>query len=135
LIRPGFGIAVATAVLASSLLAAAQRSAAATSAAAGRQPSIVIVTAGKPSEHKFRVSTMSVKRGTVIFKITNLGKLRHRFGINGRVSKMLRSHQSTTLTVVFKKPSRYIYSDACIEDPNQQEAGRAPCAGGILKVT
>ena len=106
---------------------------------AQRNASIIIVTAGKPSENTFLLSRASVRHGTVIFKITNLGKRVHTFGINGRTTKKLRPRQSTTLTVVFKKAARYAYSDTCIETPNiaeeqGQSATPAPCAGGFLKV-
>ena len=94
------------------------------------------VTAGKPSEHAFRVSPKSVKHGTVVFKVTNLGKLRHSFMISGHSTERLRPHESATLRVVLKKPGRYIYSDTCLTDANEQEmASTTPCAGGILKVT
>jgi hypothetical protein len=98
---------------------------------------IVIVTAGKPTEYQFRVSTKTVKRGKVIFKITNVGKKPHSFGIGGHTSSVLRPHKSATLTVVFKKPARYIYTDAhCLDNPNGAEDAIAPpCASGILKVT
>src|SRR5205823_12269026 len=96
LFRPGTGVAVATAVLTFSLFATTNRSAADRNAATGKQSSVVFVTAGKPSEHEFRVSPSSVKRGKVVFKITNLGKQPHTFGISGHVSKILRSHESTT---------------------------------------
>jgi hypothetical protein len=96
----------------------------------------VTVTAGKPSEYAFRVSPRSVKHGTVVFKVTNLGKLRHSFVISGHATEPLRPHQSATLKVVFKKPARYIYSDTCLTDANAQEmASTTPCPGGVLKVT
>jgi hypothetical protein len=109
-----------------------EQSATSTVTASGTKASIVVVTAGKPSEYEFQISPTSVKHGTVIFKITNLGKLPHGFSINGHASKVLPSHKSTTLTVVFKKPSRYVYNDPCVV----AEAGdTTPCGGGVLKIT
>src|SRR5581483_5419118 len=94
------------------------------------------VVAGKPSEYAFEVSPTTVRRGTVVFKVKNLGKLAHSFEIGGKSTRRLLPRQSTTLTVVFKKPARYIFSDKCIANPNEQEQGSVtPCAGGILKVT
>jgi hypothetical protein len=97
---------------------------------------LVVVTMGSPSEYMFRISPRSVRRGTVIFKITNAGKLPHSFEIVGHTTKLLRPHQSTTLAVLFRKAARYFFSDKCVADPNAQEKGStAPCAGGILRVT
>ena len=113
------------------LLAAPARAAAPAGAT-----SVVSVVAGKPSEYAFEVSPTTVRRGTVVFKVKNLGKLAHSFEIGGKSTKRLLPRQSTTLTVVFKKPARYIFSDKCIANPNEQEQGSVtPCAGGILKVT
>ena len=114
--------------------------AAATAATSARTPPLIAVTAGRPSENKFRLSRTSVERGTVIFRITNLGRRAHGFGINGHISSRLRPHASTTLTVVFKKAGRYIYSDTCLESVNSaemQEAAPAPtpCASGLLTVS
>ena len=131
------GIAAATVMLISAPLATAHKDSAASifRTSAGKA-SIVIVTAGKPSEYAFRISSTSVKRGTVIFKITNLGKRPHSFSIHGHASKVLRSHESTALTVVFRKPGRYVYSDTCLLGPDQEDPNAAPpCGGGILKVT
>jgi hypothetical protein len=131
------GMAATTVMLISAPLAAAHwNSETSTVRTSAEKTSIVIVTAGKPSEYAFRISPTSVKRGTVIFKITNLGKRPHSFSINGRASEVVRSHKSTTLRVVFRKPSRYLYADGCIVPPNQQEGTPAtPCGGGFLKVT
>jgi hypothetical protein len=97
---------------------------------------LVVVTMGSPSEYIYRISPKSVRRGTVIFKITNVGKLPHSFEIIGHSTKLLRRHQSTTLAVLFRKAARYFFSDKCVADPNAQEKGStAPCAGGILRVT
>jgi uncharacterized cupredoxin-like copper-binding protein len=94
---------------------------------------VVVVVAGKPSEYDFRVSRTTVRHGTVVFKVKNLGKRAHSFEIGGKSTRRLLPHQSTTLTVVLKKPARYIFSDKCIANQNEQNV--PPCAGGILKVT
>jgi uncharacterized cupredoxin-like copper-binding protein len=65
----------------------------------------VNVTAGKPSEFRFTLSTKSVKAGKVTFKVTNKGKIKHDFSIAGKKTKMLSAGQSTTLTVTLKKGS------------------------------
>jgi hypothetical protein len=138
--RPAvLGIAGAAIALAVAPVSTAQRHGAASSTVTSvRKASVISVTAGRPSENKFLLSRTSVQRGTVIFKITNLGRRPHTFGVNGHTSKKLRPHESTTLTVVFKKAARYVYSDTCIENPNvaeqQEGATPPPCAGGILKV-
>src|SRR5262245_46184028 len=115
----GLGIAATSVLLLASPATAVRRS------PVSVHTSIVIVTAGKPTEYQFRVTPKTVRPGTVIFKITNLGKKPHTFGINGQTSKVLRPHASTTLRVVFKKPSRYIYTDRCVENPNGQEQDEA----------
>jgi hypothetical protein len=128
--RASLGIAATTVFLA--LAAAHQSTAASTVTTSAGKTSIVRVTAGKPSEYAFRISPTSVKRGTVIFKITNLGKLPHSFSINGRSSAVLQPNRSATLTVVFKKPARYTFTDACVQELEDPSA--LPCGGGVLKV-
>ena len=125
------------AVLLSTLFAStAHTSVASAHPVAKGKTTVVTVTAGKPSENAFQVSPKSVKHGTLIFKVTNLGKHSHSFQIHGHVTKPLRPHQSATLTVVLGKPARYFYSDVCLANPNQPETEvAAPCPGGILRVT
>jgi uncharacterized cupredoxin-like copper-binding protein len=41
----------------------------------------VVVTAGKPSEFRFTLSTGTVKRGLSVFKVTNHGSVPHAFKI------------------------------------------------------
>src|SRR5579884_2489324 len=65
----------------------------------------VTVTAGKPSEFRFTLSTHSVKHGKVTFKIVNKGHLSHDFSIDGHKSSMVKPGKSTTLTVTIKKGS------------------------------
>jgi uncharacterized cupredoxin-like copper-binding protein len=49
----------------------------------------VTVTAGKPSELKFTVSPSAVKRGIIVFKITNKGVLTHTFKLCSKASSSL----------------------------------------------
>ena len=92
---------VATAVLAWALPATAQRSAA--------KATVVTVTAGKPTEFHFTLSTSTVKHGTVTFKVTGAGALPHNFKINGKTTRLLSQGQSQTLTVTFAKAGKYPY--------------------------
>jgi uncharacterized cupredoxin-like copper-binding protein len=61
------------------------------------------------SEFKFVLSTKTAKRGIVIFKVKNVGKVSHDFSIDGRTTKMLSPGKSTTLRVVFLKKGHYAY--------------------------
>ena len=63
----------------------------------------VTVTAGKPSEFGFKLSTKSVKAGPVTFKVTNSGSLPHDFSIDGKKTKLLSPGQSQSLSVTVKK--------------------------------
>ena len=64
-------------------LSTLKRYVAASGAQAARRGSTLIttvnVTAGKPAELNFTLSTKSVKRGVVIFKVKNSGALSHDF--------------------------------------------------------
>ena len=138
-LKPGFMVVAASAILGSCVLATASSSLAATSAR-HLGPSVVKITAGIPSEYKFKFSPKSAKHGAVLFKLTNLGKLPHGFTIDGEATKIIKPHHSTTLTVNFKKPGKYVYQ--CSEphvDPAQenvvQDGNAGPCGGGIFKVT
>lgn len=70
---------------------------------------VVKVTAGSPSEFKFKLSKKAVKRGVVLFKITNNGMLPHDFKIAGKRTPLLQHGKSKTLRVVFKKAKKYAY--------------------------
>jgi len=61
------------------------------------------------SEFKFVLSSKSAKRGVVIFKVKNVGKLGHDFQIDGRKTKVISPGQSATLRVVFLKKGSYPY--------------------------
>jgi uncharacterized cupredoxin-like copper-binding protein len=65
-----------------------------------RATATVNVTAG---DLWFKLSTKSVKAGSVTFKVKNAGKLQHDFKIGGKKTKLLNGGQSATLTVTLKK--------------------------------
>ena len=54
-------------------------------------------------EYKFILSTKTARHGTVIFKVTNRGKIKHDFKIAGKKTIQLKPNKSATLTVVLKK--------------------------------
>jgi uncharacterized cupredoxin-like copper-binding protein len=90
---------VATGVLLWALPATAHRTAA--------KATVVTVTAGKPSEFRFTLSTKTAKHGAVSFKVTNSGALPHDFSINGKKTKLLSPGQSQTLAVSFAKAGKF----------------------------
>ena len=91
-----------TAALAWSLPAVAQPAAA--------KAVTVKVTAGKPSEFHFQLSTSSAsKPGTVTFQVTNKGALPHDFKIAGKKTPLLSPGKSAKVTVTFKKAGKYPY--------------------------
>src|SRR5712692_7880730 len=78
--------------------------------------STIIVTAGKPSEFAFTLSKRQVPAGTVVFKVTNKGKVPHTFEVCsssagttkpnscvGKVTKSLAPGKTQTLTLTMKK--------------------------------
>jgi predicted lipoprotein with Yx(FWY)xxD motif/plastocyanin len=79
------------------------------------------VSAGSPSEFKFTLSKTSVPLGTVTFTITNKGTIPHDFKLcsspkgglantcTGRVSALVSSGASSTLTIKFTKKGTYEY--------------------------
>lgn len=58
---------------------------------------------------KFVLSTKTAKRGIVIFKVTNVGALKHDFSIKGRKTRLLSHGQSATLRVTFLRKGHYPY--------------------------
>jgi uncharacterized cupredoxin-like copper-binding protein len=92
------GLAVTGVALALALPAMARHSAAA-----------VAVTAGKPSEFSFKLSTKKVPHGAVTFTVTNSGALPHDFSIAGKKTKLLSPTQSAKLTVNLAKAGKYPY--------------------------
>ena len=86
-----------------------------TAQTAGATLQTVTVTAGKPTELQFKLSTKKVNPGMVTFKVTNQGRLPHNFelcssnkggsanGCKGKVTKLLAHGKSAILTVLLKK--------------------------------
>jgi uncharacterized cupredoxin-like copper-binding protein len=88
----------------------------------------VTVTAGKPSELAFALSTKTVPHGTVTFKVKNAGALSHDFSIGGKTTPLLKTGASATLTVTFAKAGSYPYECTV---PGHAAGGMK----GTLKVT
>lgn len=61
------------------------------------------------SEFKFVLSKKTARRGIVVFKVKNVGKITHDFEIKGRKTKMLSPGQSATLRVTFLRKGSYPY--------------------------
>lgn len=59
------------------------------------------------SEFKFVLSSKSARRGIVIFKVKNVGKLGHDFKINGRKTPIIPAGKSNTLRVTFLRKGAY----------------------------
>jgi plastocyanin len=66
----------------------------------------VTVTA---TDSKFKLSRRSAPKGTVIFTVTNKGKVPHDFKIAGKKTPLLSPGHSATLRVTFSKKGRYPY--------------------------
>jgi uncharacterized cupredoxin-like copper-binding protein len=73
---------------------------------AQRAAATVRVTA---SEFKFGLSARAVRKGVVVFKVKNGGKLAHDFKIGGKKTALLDPGKSTTMRVVFKRAGKYHY--------------------------
>jgi uncharacterized cupredoxin-like copper-binding protein len=101
---------------------------------------VVTVTAGKPTEFGFTLSTKSLKTGAVTFKVVNKGALAHTFKVcssskggtanscAGKVTATINAGKSATLKVTFSKKGTYEY--LCTE-PGHAAGGMK----GDLKVT
>jgi plastocyanin len=84
------------------------------------------VTVGA-TEYTFTLSKHRVPIGTVIFTVTNKGKVSHNFKIGGKRSPLLLPGRSATLRVTFSKSGRYAYLSTL---PGQAAAGMK----GVLTV-
>lgn len=105
-----------------------------------RTTATVTVTAGKPSEFGFRLSTKTTPHGSITFKVTNGGAVPHDFKLctkptttkadtcTGKVTKQIVPGSSATLTVAITKAGSYEY--LCTV-PGHATAGMK----GLLKVT
>ena len=77
--------------------------------AIGAQSSTVTIKV-TATEFKFALSKQRVAAGTtVIFKVTNKGKIAHDFKIAGKKTPMLGSGKSASLTVRLTKGKTYTY--------------------------
>jgi uncharacterized cupredoxin-like copper-binding protein len=88
---------------------------------AAAKVTVITVTAGQPTELGFKLSKFSLlPSGPITFKVTNKGVVTHDFKIctsavtslaknscTGKVTKMLASGQSATLTVTLKAHGKY----------------------------
>lgn len=63
----------------------------------------------KASEFKFVLSAKTARRGIVVFKVTNVGTIKHDFQIKGRKTRLLSHGQSATLRVTFLRKGHYPY--------------------------
>ena len=88
-------------------------------AAAARQPGAVRSTQARTliasvnvtaTEFKFVLSKKTAKRGLVIFRVKNAGKVGHDFQINGRRTRVISPGKSDTLRVTFLRKGHYTYT-------------------------
>jgi plastocyanin len=65
----------------------------------------------KMTEYRFRLSTNTVHKGTIVFTIVNKGQLPHTFAIQKlqKVSSLVQPGKSTTMRVTFRKTGTYYY--------------------------
>jgi uncharacterized cupredoxin-like copper-binding protein len=62
------------------------------------------------TDFKFKLSKASVPTGTtVVFKVTNKGKIPHDFKINGKKTQIIQPGQTKSVKVVFKKKGKLTY--------------------------
>jgi len=80
------------------------------------------------SEFKFVLSKKTARRGVVVFKVKNVGKIQHDFQIKGRKTKLLAPGQSETLRVTFLRKGSYPYKCTV---PGHAAAGMK----GVFKIT
>lgn len=67
----------------------------------------VRISAGSPTEFRFKLSKLAVRTGVVTFVVTNKGHLPHDFKIAGKTTKLLKPGKSQTMKVTFKKKGSY----------------------------
>lgn len=79
-------------------------------------------------EFHFTLSASSAKPGTVTFKVTNKGHLKHDFKINGKKTPLISPGKSSTLKVRFTKAGSYKYECTV---PGHAAAGMR----GVFKIT
>jgi uncharacterized cupredoxin-like copper-binding protein len=101
------GVLALAALMSASVVAQASRGPERSNAA--QRPALLKRVTVAASEFKFVLSSKTAKRGVVVFKVTNVGKIQHDFQINGRKTKMLSHGQSDTLRVTFVRKGSYPY--------------------------
>ena len=80
------------------------------------------------SEIKFVLNKKTARRGIVVFKVKNVGKINHDFEIKGRKTRLLSPGQSATLRVTFLRKGSYPYKCTV---PGHAAAGMK----GVFKIT
>jgi uncharacterized cupredoxin-like copper-binding protein len=89
--------------------ASAQASARPARAQSSEKAALLARVTVKASEFKFVLSKKTARRGVVVFKVTNVGKIKHDFDIKGRKTRLLSHGQSATLRVTFLRKGHYPY--------------------------
>jgi uncharacterized cupredoxin-like copper-binding protein len=121
-------------LVAAAALAAATSSAQATT---HRSHSTALITRVKvaASEFKFVLSRRSARRGVVIFRITNVGKIKHDFEISGqrprllaRKTRLLSHGQTATVRILFLRRGTYPFKCTV---PGHAAAGMK----GVFRIT
>jgi uncharacterized cupredoxin-like copper-binding protein len=103
---------MAVAVLSAALAVAGASARAATQIDSVRAPQAAVLIKSvdvTASEFKFVLSSKTAKRGVVVFRVKNVGKLGHDFQINGRKTRVISPGKSATLRVVFLRKGAYSY--------------------------
>lgn len=100
---------VALSITAALVVAVLSSGALSGASAATKKPAVqrVSVTA---KEYKFTLSKKKVNTGTVIFTVTNKGKIGHDFSIGGKKTPIISPGKSATLKVTFKKKGQFKYT-------------------------
>src|SRR6188472_1848323 len=93
------GVLVAVAIV--SVGATAQASAQPLSAQATHGATLLARVNVTMSEFKFVLNKKTAKRGIVVFRVTNVGAVKHDFKISGRKTRLLSHGQTATLRVTF----------------------------------
>lgn len=96
-------------VFAASVVALGAPAQAPASAHATHRAALVTKIKVTAKDFKFVLSKKTAKRGIVVFKVTNLGAVKHDFHIKGRTTRKLSHGQSATLRVTFLRKGRYPY--------------------------
>ena len=96
-------------VFAASVVALGIPAQAPASAHATHQAALVTKIKVTAKNFKFTLSKKTAKRGVVVFKVTNVGSVKHNFSIKGRKTRKLSHGQSATLRVTFLRKGHYPY--------------------------